>query len=115
MTRPRKTGAGDFPFRMKILRDVGTTQDAMGNPVSSWQTFADVWAGEEMTAGREIVNAQQTAPDTSSVITTRYVSGVRSDMRIQPATGSNRTLEIIAAINKGSFNVELELWCKEAL
>jgi SPP1 family predicted phage head-tail adaptor len=115
MAMPKKSAAGDFPFRMTILRDVGTTKNAAGHRVADWQPFTKVWGGEEITSGRELWKAMQVQPDISSIIKTRYVAGITSKMRVVPKQGSSRTLEITAVKNVGSFNVELELWCKEAL
>lgn len=113
--RPKKTAAGDFPFRMTIQRDVGTTRDAAGRVTPVWQDYAKVWGGEEITTGREFIQAQQVKAEITSIIKCRFTSGVTSRMRLIPKTGSGRRLEIIAVRNIGSFNVELELWCKEAL
>lgn len=115
MSRPTKSGAGDFPHRITIMRDVGATQDAMGQPEHDWQPYIKLWAGEEMTSGRELFNAQQVQPDVSSVITTRYDKRVKPSLRLVPKANSGRTLEIVAALNKGNFNVEMELWCKEPI
>jgi SPP1 family predicted phage head-tail adaptor len=113
--RPKKTGAGDFPFRMTIQRDVGTTRDAAGRVTPVWQDYQKVWGGEEITTGREFAQAQQVKADITSIVKCRYVDGVTSKMRVIPKTGSSRQLQIIAVRDIGSFGVELELWCKEAL
>lgn len=115
MTMPKKRAAGDRPFRMTILRDVGTTRDAAGHPVPNWQPLTKLWGGEEVTSGREFVDAKQVRPEISSIIVTNYDSRVQPSMRVQPKSTSTRTLEIVAAMNKGSFNVDMELLCKEAV
>lgn len=115
MSRPKKSAAGDFPHRITILWDVGTTQDAMGQPTHDWQPFFKLWAGEEMQSGRELFNAQQVQPDITSVITTRFDKRVKPSLRVVPKSASGRTLEIVAALNRGNFNVELELWCREPI
>lgn len=114
MSSPKKSAAGDFPFRMTVLRDVGTTQDAAGHPTPDWQPYFKVWGGEEITSGREFVDARQVRAETTSIVKTRFDRRLMEKMQLVPKQGSSRRLEIIAAINKGSFNVEWELWCKEA-
>ena len=115
MSSPQKSAAGDFPFRMTILRDEGTTQDAAGQPTPDFQLWKKVWGGQEINAGREIFNAQQVQPDVTSVITIRYLKGLVPSMQIKPNANSPRALEILAVLNKGGFNVELELWCKDPM
>lgn len=110
---PKKSNAGDFPFRITLQRDVGGTRDAAGRVQPYWQDFAKVWGGEEITSGREFVQAQQVKSEITSIIKCRHTNGVTSGMRVIPKTGSSRRLQIVAVRNIGSFNVELELWCKE--
>lgn len=113
--KPKKSGAGDFPFRLTIQRDAGTTRDAAGRVTPSWQTYATVWGSEEIMSGWEFFQAQQVKAEITSLFKCRNASGVTSGMRLIPKTGSSRRLQIEAVMNQGSFNVELWLLCKEAV
>lgn len=113
--RPKKSGAGEFPFRITIQRDAGTTRDAAGRVTPSWQNYKTVWGSEEIMSGREFVQAQQVKAEITSLIKCRHTTGIDSKMRVIPKTNSTRRLSIEAVMNQGGFGVELWLLCKEAV
>lgn len=76
----------------------------------SWSTYATVWAGIEPVSGREYVEGRQDRGELTHVVTVRYLSGVRPDMRI---SFEGRYLKIVAVRNLGERNRALELDCTE--
>lgn len=88
------------------------TQDAIGNEIETWHTFATVWAAIEPISGREYFAAAQTNAEVNHRIKIRPLPGVNSEMR---AVWDNRIFEIEAVLNIKEKNVEVHLMCKEAV
>lgn len=80
-----------------------------GEPISTWATYATVWASKEDLSGREYFASQQINAEVSTKFRIRYRAGITAKMRIQhggsvyqiAATmdpdGRKRTLEILAS------------------
>lgn len=115
MSLPKREPAGNRPFRATVLHNEGTTRDAAGQPIADWRTLTYMWVGNEVNSGREFFEAKQTRAEISSMLTAKFNANVKSHMRIVPKRNSNRTLEIVAVIDKGGFGVEMDLLCKEAV
>lgn len=58
------------------------TQDAAGQPIKEWETFARRWAGIYPLRGRDLFNAQEKFEGASVKIVMRYLPGLNSTMRI---------------------------------
>ena len=57
-------------------------QNAFGEPVETWASFATVWASREDLTGREAFLAQQTKAEVTTSFRLRYLPGVTAKMRI---------------------------------
>ncbi len=57
-------------------------QDANGEMVPGWPTFATVWAEVEDISGREYVVAGSTQNSVTTTMTIRYRAGVIQNMRV---------------------------------
>lgn len=98
--------AGKLNRRITI-QNVGTTQDAIGEPVVSYTTFATVWASIEDLSGREFIAAGGTQNEAQTKIAIRYLAGVIPAMRVlHGATAYN--IESVLGQDKKS----LLLMCK---
>lgn len=73
--------AGKLNKRITI-QQAGTTQDANGEIIEAWSTFAAVWAGIQDITGREYLAAAATQNATTSKITIRHLDGVLPAMRV---------------------------------
>lgn len=58
------------------------TQDAAGQPNTTWSTFATVWAEILDITGREYIAAGGTQNQAMTKITIRYLAGVVPSMRV---------------------------------
>lgn len=107
-----KIAAGRRNKRITIERNVGTSRDASGHVVPSWQVLAKRWAAIEQLEGRELYNARQVQPDVTHKVTFLYADGTTPKMRVKHNT---RTLEILSVINRNEEEVEHEAMCKESV
>ena len=93
--------------RRIIIQTVGTGQDAIGEPVVTYATFATVWASVEDLTGREFVAGGGTQNEAQTKIAIRYLAGVLPAMRVlHGATAYN--IESVLGQDKKS----LLLMCK---
>src|SRR3990167_7369154 len=74
--------------RRITLRALVETQDATGEPVQSWSTFATVWSERRDTRGSERFQSDQVLPIRSTVFIMRWLAGVRETMTILDVDGS---------------------------
>lgn len=80
------------------------TQDANGETVDSWATFATVWAEIKDLNGREFLAAAATNNAVQTKITIRYIAGVLPSMRV--VHGAD-TYNIEAALKQGKDGLML--------
>ena len=78
------------------IESYGGTPDAMGQVIRSWSTFQATYGSIRNLTGDELLVAQQVNGKINSEIKIRWVSGLRTDMRIITSTsGASRTYNII--------------------
>lgn len=85
-------------------------KDSFGQPNSSWDTFAQVWAAIEPIQGREFWAQQQVQSEVTIRIRIRYLSGVTSAMRV---LYGSRVLTIESVIDPQEKHKEMQLMCSE--
>ena len=101
--------AGRLRHRVELQKPI-RAQDASGEIVISWLTYATVWAFVKPLTGQERLEAQQVTPGISHEVRMRYRRDVISDHHV---LYDNRTLEIDAVIDVNEQGRELRLICKE--
>lgn len=94
------------------LQSFSTAQNAFGEEVRTWTTFATVWASVEPLQGRELMEAQQINAETTIKIMLRYNATIESVHRVK--IGS-RLLDIVSVVNPQERDEHLVLMCKEAV
>jgi SPP1 family predicted phage head-tail adaptor len=103
--------AGKLRHRVSIQRSTPTDNE-VGEGVLGWATIATVWAAIETLNGRELMRAQAAGANSTSKITIRYYSGLT--VKDQILFGA-RTFEINSIQNTDERNIELVLFCTEAV
>jgi len=101
--------AGKLRHRVE-LHSATAAQDAYGESIDTFASFATVWASVEPLQGRELEHAQQISAETNHKVTIRYNSTVTEAHRV---IFGSRTLEITAIINPQERNEYQDLFCKE--
>lgn len=91
--------AGSLDRRVTIESKT-VTRDDYGAEVVSWSTFAEVWAEVRDVNATERVADQIRTLTRLTMIKTRYVSGVTSDMRIR-LNEDGRVLAIVSMAQIG--------------
>lgn len=71
--------------RRVTIESATTTQDASGQPVETWTTFATVWAARKDVRGRERFDAAQRLAVRTAVYRIRWIAGLSEKMRIVDA------------------------------
>ncbi len=92
---------------------VSETADGHGEPVPTWTDLLTVGAKVMPLRGGERMAAQQTQAEVTHKVLVRYsatMAGLTAKDRI---VWGSRTLEVLANINVGERNRELEIWVKE--
>ena len=92
--------------RITFQKPGGTVKNSMGEDVPVYSDFATVWAAVEPLKGREYAEAQKIRAETTLRVTTRYLSGITTDMRI---VHRNKTLNIASVLNIDERNIELQI------
>lgn len=100
--------AGELTERITIEQPA-TTQNAVGETVLAWSTFATVWAKVESLSGREAERYGEIVGFSGHKVTIRALAGVSTSMRV---IYRNRTLEV-GAINEFDRVWYMELICTE--
>ncbi len=103
-------------MRAGELRTRGTLQRASdgskwGESVT-WSDYATVWMEIDPVRGREYSEGRKEQAELTHMITIRYVSGVRPDMRL---SAEGRIFKIASVINVEERNRELLLRCTEEI
>jgi SPP1 family predicted phage head-tail adaptor len=99
------------------LRERVTVQQAtenrnrLGEAISEWSTFAEVWASVNGVTAREYLLAGQQQIELSHRVKMRYLSGLTSKMRL---SWRGRTLEIISILEHENRSIH-ELICQETV
>jgi SPP1 family predicted phage head-tail adaptor len=99
------------------LRERVTVQQAtenrnrLGEAISEWATFAEVWANVQGVSAREYLLAGQQQIEISHRLKMRYLSGLTSKMRL---SWRGRTLEIISILEHENRSIH-ELICQETV
>lgn len=97
--------------RNKItIEETTETQDSIGEPVDSWDTFARPWAEIEPRGGREYFDAQTVNAKIDLIFKIRYQSGIIPKMRI---SWNSRVFNILSVINVREMNKDILLACEE--
>ncbi len=93
------------------LQERTITANVAGEPVESWRTIAEFWAGVGGMTGREVLYAAQIQAEASSVVLIRWRPVVDRTMRI---LFDGRTLYINAVVNADGLHYKgLKLFCTE--
>ena len=99
------------------LRDRVTVQQAtenrnrLGESISEWATFTEVWASVQGVSAREFLLAGQQQVEVSHRVKMRYLNGLTPQMRL---LWRGRTLEIISILEHENRSVH-ELICQESV
>lgn len=103
--------AGTLRHRVTIQQNT-PTQDAFGEPIESWSTYATVWAAVEPLTGNErfVPVGAQVQATVSTRIRIRYRDGVTNQMRV---LWGSRIYRIEAVLNLEERDREIHLLCEE--
>ncbi len=74
--------AGDLRHLVTIEERVTIQNEETGAISTEWGGFAEVWAKVEPLSAREFMSAQAMQSQISTRITIRYISGLKTSMRI---------------------------------
>lgn len=102
---------GWMRHRIAIQRKTSTIS-AVGEPVDTWATYAQVWASVEPQRAREYVAAQSEQGRGTWTIKLRYRDDVS---RLERVTWNGHTLEIESVISPYERRRDMELVCREIL
>lgn len=103
--------AGKLRHRVIVEQATGGQND-YGEDIPAWATFATVNARIEPAGGAERFDTNTMKPETTHVVTIRYLDGLKTDMRLKFGT---RILEILSAITRKEIKEMMTLQCKEAV
>ena len=92
--------------RITFLKPDRSAVNSMGETVMEYKEYKTVWAQVVPRSGREYDEADKLRPETSYDITTRYFSGITTDMRIR---FRGRELRIEAVLNTDERNEQLRI------
>lgn len=99
---------GELRHRITIL-EYKTVKDEEGIVTKQWGPFKTVWAARQNLHGSEFFAAQQAQSKATVKFRTRYIPGIRTDMRIKHG---EEAFNIIYIDNVKGFNREMEILCE---
>jgi head-tail adaptor len=101
------------PLRETIVIEAPIeSQNALGESVQTWETFAVRRASVEAISYSETVRRQQPGGELSHMVRCRYVPGIRGAFRIRWQSRHDRILYISGVVERG-HRQEHELSCEE--
>lgn len=103
--------AGTLNKRL-LIESRDEEDDEAGEPIVTWNSFADVWAAIEPDRGREFVSEAQPHAQGDIRIRIRYLPGVREKMR---ARWGDEIYDIQAVVNLKEGLKETHLLCIKGL
>jgi len=103
---------GKMNKRIIIQRIKTSPQNAYGEPIDEWETFATVWASIEPLQASEFWAQEQIQSEIKIRIRIRYLSGVTSKMRV---LHGERILVIESVIEPKEAHKEMQLMCSEGV
>ena len=86
-----------------------TAQDALGQPVNTWETVAEVWAEVKDVSGREYIAAGGVQGLANTKITVRHIAGLVPAMRVICGADSYNIEAVL-----GQDNRTLLLMCRRS-
>jgi head-tail adaptor len=87
--------AGELDTRVRIEQR-STTQDAAGEPATTWTLVAERWASLERTPGSEVWASAQRNGRVPTVFRLRYLAGVLPSMRV--VVGDTQVFDIKSVV-----------------
>ncbi len=107
--------AGQLRHRVTIIADENDTLelDDDGHRVPNEQAVGRAWADVQPLRGNELWRAQQVQPEVTSRVRMRYRSNMNSTRRLIDECCDGAEYDVLAVIDVGGRNRELELLCKE--
>ena len=100
--------AGTLDRRITIQQSTDT-QDAAGQPIAAWSTFAAVWAGHKDMRGRERFASEQDLAVRTVTFRMYWLDGVHERMRVIDEDGTVYDIQGIAGDKRQNW---LELSCE---
>lgn len=94
------------------LQRATQTQDAAGQPRTSWDTYANVYAAIEPAGGREFQLAGQTQAELTVPIRIRYALNVKPDDRV---VWRERIFEVVSVSSLDERDRQIDLSCREVV
>jgi len=88
------------------------SQDAAGQIVPTWSTYATVWACITPLIGREYLASRQLQAEVSGKIRIRYLAGVTPKMRV---LFNGRYFNILTVMDVNERHVEMIIMVKEII
>lgn len=104
--------AGQLDQRIIIEQNTGSSIDAVGDPTDVWVTFKTVWANIATQTGNEFIRAKEANSELTHLITTRFIAGVTSKMRINDG---GAIYNILSVFDPKRTKESLKLMCNEQL
>lgn len=91
------------------VQQQSTTQDALGQPVQSWATFATLWANVRHTSGVEAIKSDTIASVVRASIRVRYRADLTAAMRV---VHGSTTYNIVAVLPDVGGKEYVDLACE---
>ena len=92
-----------------VVQQQSTTQDALGQPVLSWSTFATLWANVRHTSGVEAIKTDAIASVVRASIRVRYRGDLTAAMRV---IHGSTTYNIVAVLPDVGGKEYVDLACE---
>lgn len=102
--------AGSLRERVTV-QQATESRNRLGESISEWSTFSEVWASVQGVSAREFLLAGQQQIELSHRVKMRYLTGLTSKMRL---SWRGRTLEIISILEHDNRSIH-ELICQETV
>jgi len=88
-----------------IIQSFTESQDASGQPIQSWATFATVFANRKMVKGNERFTSEQRMAVRTATFRFRWLAGITEEMRITDAGSMYRILGIASDQREGWIEI----------
>lgn len=84
--------------------------NGVGDVVRTWTTFATAFASIETNGGKEFIQQQSIYSELTHLLTIRYITGVKANMRVN---NGGVFYDILAAYDPTGRRIDLKVPCRE--
>lgn len=99
--------AGKLNQRIQIMQRTAGS-DALGQPATTWEVLATVWADVRFVSGIETIKAGREVSTSRASVQIRNMTGITTDMRIMISSVAYEVVDVIPDVKRTKLTLICE-------